>query len=75
MPYSPPGRAPIARSLSGENSIIMPETPASIQRAKAAVAACFDSALRKHREGEDSFRVVGSYAAGMDQVLADLFEQ
>ena len=75
MPYSPPGRVPIARSLPGKNSIIMPETPASIEKVKAAAAACFDSALRKHREGEDSFRVVGSYAAGMDQVLSDLFEQ
>ena len=53
----------------------MPETPASIEKVRAAAAACFDSALRKHREGEDSFRVVGSYAAGMDQVLSDLFEQ
>ena len=53
----------------------MPENPASIQKVKAAVATCFDSVLRKHREGEDAFTVVASYAAGMDQILSKLYEQ
>lgn len=39
------------------------------------MASCFESALQKHRVGEDAFKVVGSYACGMDGILSDLFEQ
>ena len=53
----------------------MSQTPASIQKVKAAVASCFDSALQMHRAGEDVFKVVGSHAVGMDAILSDLFLQ
>ena len=53
----------------------MSESPAIIEKTRAAVASYFESALQKHRAGEDPFKVVGSYAADMDGVLADLFER
>ncbi len=53
----------------------MSQTPSPVQKVKAAVASCFDSALQMHRAGEDVFKVVGSHAAGMDAILSDLFLQ
>ncbi len=53
----------------------MSESPTITEKTRAVVARYFESALQKHRAGEDPFKVVGSYAADMDGVLADLFER